>query len=227
MTVLVVAAHPDDEVLGCGASMAKWVEQGESVHVLILAEGVTARDQTRDVEKRRQDISDLRVAAQKAGEIIGLSSLSLLDFPDNRMDSVHLVDIVKPIEQAVSKLKPRTIVTHHDGDLNIDHQITHQAVAISCRPGFADFVRRILAFEVLSSTDWQLSNSSSFFRPNFFVNVEETMPKKVEALNAYRVEMRPWPHSRSLEAVGHLASLRGAAVGCQAAEGFVLLREIC
>ena len=227
MTVLVVAAHPDDEVLGCGASMAKWVEQGESVHVLILAEGVTARDQTRDVEKRRQDISDLRVAAQKAGEIIGLSSLSLLDFPDNRMDSVHLVDIVKPIEQAVSKLKPRTIVTHHDGDLNIDHQITHQAVAISCRPGFADFVRRILAFEVLSSTDWQLSNSSSFFRPNFFVNVEETMPKKVEALNAYSVEMRPWPHSRSLEAVGHLASLRGAAVGCQAAEGFVLLREIC
>ena len=227
MSILVVAAHPDDEVLGCGASVAKWAEAGEEVHILILAEGLTSRDSVRDAENRSEELSALKKSAQAAGKILGVSSVQLLNFPDNRMDSVDLLEIIKLVEKKIEQVKPKTVITHHSGDINIDHQITHQAVVTACRPQPGESVRRLLVFEVPSSTEWQSPNTSSVFRPNWFEDVSKTLERKLEALEIYTDEMRTWPHPRSSQAVEHLARWRGSSVGCEAAEAFILLREVC
>jgi len=219
-------AHPDDEVLGCGASISKWVELGNSVHIIIMAEGITSRDLVRDKGNNRVELSLLEKSAQKAGKILGASSVKLYDFPDNRMDSVDLLDIVKVIEKEVESLKPHTVVTHHGGDLNIDHRIVHDAVSVSCRPQPETSVRRILALEVPSSTEWQLNGSSSIFHPNLFEDVSKTIDKKIEALKAYQSEMRIWPHARSIISIKNMANYRGSSVGCDSAEAFMLLREV-
>ena len=131
-TILIVAAHPDDEVLGCGASIAKWSNAGESVHVLIMSEGATSRGSVRDVNMNSTELSLLSKSANLAGKILGTSSVKLLGLPDNRMDSLDRLDIIKLVEKEVDRLKPHTVVTHHGGDLNIDHQITHKAVMTAC-----------------------------------------------------------------------------------------------
>jgi N-acetylglucosamine malate deacetylase 1 len=226
MTILVVAAHPDDEVLGCGASMAKWAKTGKEVHVVILAEGATSREKERNRKNHLNDISCLAHSAQKSSEILNVKSVELLDYPDNRMDSVDLIDVVKTVENYVEKLKPEVVVTHHFGDLNIDHQITHQAVITACRPMYHQTVKRILSFEVPSATEWQSHTVNNQFNPNWFENISEFLVFKIEALKAYQSEMREWPHPRSLKAVEHLARWRGASIGCDAAEAFMLNRFI-
>lgn len=160
-TILVIAAHPDDEVLGCGATMAKHVRQGDTVHVLILAEGATSRDEKRERDKRTAYLSELAKAAHAAQNILGLSSLTLHDFPDNRMDSVDRLDVIKVIEQHIVLYQPSLVYTHHCGDLNIDHRIVHQAVATACRPFPSQSIRTLLCFEVPSSTEWQPLSSAS------------------------------------------------------------------
>ena len=224
--ILVLAAHPDDEVLGCGGSMAKWSNEGNNVHLLIMAEGATSRDKTRDRESRKADLSYLADSAKKAGKILCAESVKLLNYPDNRMDSVDMLDVVKSIEQHIDKIKPEMVVTHHSGDLNIDHQIIHQAVMVACRPQPDHSVKRILSFEVPSSTEWNSPNVKSVFIPNWFENISDTLKLKIKALEAYGSEMREWPHSRSLKAVKHHACWRGASVGCDAAEAFMLNRFI-
>ena len=227
MSILVVAAHPDDEVLGCGASVAKWADAGKEVHVVILAEGATSRDSARNPESRIEELSTLEKSAQSAGKILGVTSVRLLNFPDNRMDSLDRLDVIKTVEEQIELVKPETVVTHHSGDINIDHQITHQAVVTACRPQPRESVRRLLVFEVPSSTEWQPPNTSPVFRPNWFEDVSKTLESKLQALEIYAEEMRTWPHSRSLQAVEHLARWRGSTVGCEAAEAFILLREVC
>jgi LmbE family N-acetylglucosaminyl deacetylase len=134
MNVLVIAAHPDDEVLGCGATMAKHARQGDVVHILILAEGATSRATNRDRSQWKSEISELAKAAYKAGDILGAKSVTLRDFPDNRMDSCELLDVVKTIEQAIAQHRPEVIYTHHAGDVNVDHRRIHEAVVTACRP---------------------------------------------------------------------------------------------
>ena len=226
MTILVVAAHPDDEVLGCGASMAKWSNAGIEVNVLIMAEGATSRDNVRNREKRIDELSVLAKSARSAGKILGVSSVQLLDFPDNRMDSVDRLEVIKAVEEHIKLLKPVTVVTHHSGDLNIDHRIIHEAVVTACRPNPGNRVRRLLSFEINSSTEWQPDSVSSF-QPSWFEDVSGSISRKLQALEAYSIEIRPWPHSRSLKAVEHLARWRGSTVGTEAAEAFMLLREVC
>ena len=226
MTILVVAAHPDDEVLGCGASMAKWSNAGIEVNVLIMAEGATSRDKVRNREKRIDELSALAKSARSAGKILGVSSVQLLDFPDNRMDSVDRLEVIKAVEEHIKLLKPVTVVTHHSGDLNIDHRIIHEAVVTACRPKPGNRVLRLLSFEINSSTEWQPDSVSSF-QPNWFEDVSGSISRKLQALEAYSIEIRPWPHSRSLKAVEHLARWRGTTVGTEAAEAFMLLREVC
>ena len=226
MKKLVILAHPDDEVLGCGGSMAKWSKEGNDVHVLIMAEGATSRDKTRDKDTRKMELYQLAESAQNAGNILGVKSVTLLDYPDNRMDSVDLLDVIKDIEHAVEKLKPEVVVTHHSGDLNIDHRLVHEAVITACRPQPDHPVKRILCFEVPSSTEWQTPHTSSLFNPTWFEDVSETIKLKLKALATYKSEMREWPHSRSLQAVEHLARWRGASVGYEAAEAFMLVRQI-
>lgn len=224
--VLVFAAHPDDEVLGCGATIAKHVMLGDEVHVVILAEGATSRDEKRDRGQRRSDLSELAEAAHKAKEILGVASLVLHDFPDNRMDSVDLLDVVKTIESHIDKVRPEIVYTHHGGDVNIDHRCIHEAVITACRPQPLQLVKTLLFFEIPSSTEWQVPGSAPPFTPNWFVDVSATLSTKQTALQVYSAEMRPWPHSRSIEAVEHLARWRGGSVGVEAAEAFVVGRNL-
>ena len=224
--ILIISAHPDDEVLGCGGSMAKWSKDGYQVHVLIMAEGATSRDKSRDRNSRKQELSILTEAANQAAGILGVYSVELLEFPDNRMDSVDLLDVIKVIENYVKKLQPEIVVTHHEGDLNIDHQIIHKAVITSCRPQPDNSIKRILSYEVPSATEWNSPTTNNPFVPNWFEDISGTLEMKIKALKAYHSEMRKWPHARSFKAIEHLARWRGASVGFEAAEAFMLVREI-
>lgn len=224
--MLVVAAHPDDEVLGCGGSIARHVSLGHEVQVLILAEGITSRDLSRDRLIRTTELSALAQSAQKANALLGVSKLILEQFPDNRLDTVALLDLIHPIEAALSEFQPSLVYTHFNGDLNIDHRRIHDAVLTACRPTPGQSVKSILQFEIPSSTEWQSPNPSGSFSPSWHNDITAQLDKKLTALKAYESEMRPWPHARSLEAVSALAQWRGASVGVRAAEAFVLARHI-
>ena len=225
-SVLVVAAHPDDEVLGCGGTIARHTDEGDQVHVLIVAEGATSRQQQRDRNQAIDELSALAQAAQQAGVILGASGVELLDLPDNRLDSLDRLDLIKQIEERIERHQPQVVYVHHAGDVNIDHRRLHEAVVTACRPTPGQPVRRLLSFEVASSTEWQPPGSAPAFQPNWFVDISSQWPRKREALEAYASEMRPWPHARSLEALEHLARWRGAQVGVEAAEAFCLLRQL-
>ena len=226
MSVLVLAAHPDDEVLGCGATMARLAAEGHAVDVVIVAEGATSRDADRQPDTRRDELSALTSAARHAGEILGVRSVDLLGLPDNRLDSMDRLSLIKAVEAVVARIQPNTVFTHHAGDVNIDHRRLHEAVVTACRPQPGHCVRRLLFFEVASSTEWQPPGSAPAFQPAVFYDVADTLAAKRQALAAYASEMRPWPHARSLEAVEHLARWRGASVGVVAAEAFMLGREV-
>jgi LmbE family N-acetylglucosaminyl deacetylase len=225
-SVLVIAAHPDDEVLGCGGTIARHADSGRRVDVLIVAEGATSRGLERDREAHRSELSSLAEAGHEAGKILGASSVELLDFPDNRMDSVVRLDLVKVVENAIRKHQPRTVLTHHSGDVNIDHRVLHDAVIAACRPQPNHPVKELLFFEVASSTEWRPPLSAQAFLPNWFEDISDTLERKLEALSAYASELREYPHPRSLHAVRALAQWRGATVGVRAAEAFHLGRAI-
>lgn len=222
MNVLVVAAHPDDEVLGCGGTIARHTASGDEVRVLILGKGIASRGTGR----KAAELAKLRSAAKKANAILAVKEHFLERMPDNRMDGVDLLDVVKVVEQHIDDFNPQTVYTHHAGDLNVDHRVTHQAVMTACRPVPGLSVARILCFEVPSSTEWQAPASGPVFAPNWFCDISCTLPAKLKALRAYADEMRKWPHPRSLRAVKHLAHWRGATVGVDAAEAFVLARAV-
>jgi len=225
-SVLVVAAHPDDEVLGCGGTIARHADAGDRVQVLILAEGATSRQLQRDRGQAGDELSALAQAAQQARVILGAQGVELLDFPDNRLDSVDRLDLVKQIEERIARYQPHVVYVHHAGDVNVDHRRLHEAVVTACRPTPGQPVRRLLSFEVASSSEWQPPGSAPPFQPNWFVDISAQWPRKREALAAYDSEMRLWPHARSLEALEHLARWRGAQVGVDAAEAFCLLRQL-
>jgi len=218
-TVLVVAAHSDDEALGCASTMAKHIDGGDQVHVLFMTNGVDARSVTGDEALKRQD------AAQKAVDVLGVASMKNLNFPDNKMDSVPLLDVTQRLEKVIAELQPAIIYTHHIGDLNIDHQVTHKAVMTACRPQPDFCVKEIYAFEVLSSTEWQTPNIHPF-SPNVFVDISDFIDTKKRVLESYGEEMRQIPHSRSIDNVIRLNAIRGNAVGVNFAEAFMLLRKI-
>lgn len=224
--VLVVAAHPDDEVLGCGGTIARHAEAGDEVHVLILGEGVTSRDPRRDNQRRRKDIAGLDRAVAAAAKTLGVAKVHRAYLPDNRFDSVDLLDVIKEVERVVEAVAPAHIYTHHAGDLNVDHRIVHRAVLTAARPLPGSSVRTILAFEVPSSTEWQGQGSDVPFAPQVYREVTRSLNEKLKALSAYRGEIRPYPHPRSLRAVEALARYRGATVGVEAAEAFILVRDI-
>jgi LmbE family N-acetylglucosaminyl deacetylase len=223
--VLVVAAHPDDEVLGCGGTIARLAADGVDVHVAFLADGVGVRGAVQ--EDQRDALEARRAAAAAAARILGACSLSFDDLPDNQLDIVPLLDITQRVEALIARLVPDTVFTHHAGDLNIDHRRVHQAVLTACRPQQSLPVRTVLAFEVPSSTEWQPPGSGEPFVPTSFVDIGLTLAKKLAALDAYATEMRPWPHPRSHAGVEALARWRGASVGCEAAEAFVIVRHVC
>jgi len=225
-TVLVVAAHPDDEVLGCGGTLARMAGEGRAVHILLMADGETSR-----VGDPGQMAVVGRLAARKAAalmacKILGCTSVEVLALPDNRLDGLELLDVVKLIEAFVQRYRPSAVLTHHAGDVNIDHRVVHEAVITACRPQPDHPVKELLFFEVPSSTEWRPPGSAESFNPNWFVDISMTLAKKLAALEAYEAELRAYPHPRSLRAVDSLARWRGATVGVEAAEAFILGRMI-
>lgn len=220
-SVLVVASHPDDEVLGCGGTIARHCAQGDRVAVLFMADGVGARPEMLDQALLRR-----RRGAETACGLLGTTDITFLPYPDNQLDQVPLLELAQEIEKAVGRLRPEIVYTHHAGDVNIDHRRTHDAVITACRPQPGFPVRRLLFFEIASSTEWRPPNSLPPFAPQWFNDVSGFLALKLKALEAYAEEMRPYPHPRSVEAVEHLARWRGATVGVEAAEAFELGREV-
>jgi N-acetylglucosamine malate deacetylase 1 len=218
--VLVVAAHADDEVLGCGGTIARHIAEGDSVYLVLMADGVNSRTgaSEADMELRRS-------AADRAQQILGVTEVHYLGFPDNRLDSIPLLDIVQELESVVQRIAPSVIYTHHHGDLNIDHCRTQEAVMTACRPQPGCSVKEIYGFEVLSSTEWATPQTEPF-TPTLYVDISAQFPAKLAALKAYAEEMHSTPHSRSLEHAEVLAQHRGYSIGVQVAEAFVVYRMI-
>lgn len=219
--VLVVAAHPDDEILGCGGTMAKMAKQGNEVYTLILGRGIAARGHGQEEAKGR--IEELDVCMQAANKAVGVKEVFGFDFPDNCFDSVALLDIVKVVEEIKCKVKPDVILTHYCNDLNIDHRLTCEAVITATRPMVGESVREIYSFEVMSSTEWNYPLS---FSPDTFFDISETIKVKLQALEHYKSEMREFPHPRSLEAVELNAKTWGFKTGLKSAEAFECVRII-
>jgi len=221
--VLVIAAHPDDEVLGCGGTIARLSKKGYEMYVLILGEGITSRDDIRDLQKREIEILDLKRQAEEANKILGVKQVFHHDFPDNRFDTVPLLDIIKVIEKIKNNVKPEIIFTHYEKDLNIDHQITYRAVITATRPLKEENVKEIYSFEIPSSTEWSYPLS---FSPNVFYDISETIDIKIKALEEYKTELKKYPHPRSLEGVKLIAKNWGIKVGLNYSEAFKTVRII-
>jgi LmbE family N-acetylglucosaminyl deacetylase len=226
MTVLVVAAHPDDEILGCGATIARHADNGDRVHILIMGEGATSRGESGEHGSFDTEIGALQNAARQAAVVLGAESPRFACFPDNRMDSLDLLDVIKVVEKTMSEIHPDIVYTHHGNDLNIDHRLTHNAVATACRPVPGASVAAFYTFETVSSTEWSTGLLDRPFNPNRYVDVEQQIDRKFAALQCYQSELRPYPHARSIEAIRALASLRGAQVGMRSAEAFMVIREL-
>lgn len=224
-SIAVIAAHADDEVLGCGGTISKFVSEGRHVHVLILGDGVSSRSNMTSDQMLNENTMRNR-AAETANELLGTTSLTLLTLPDNRMDSLDLLDIVKIIENFIEKHQPSTVLTHHAGDVNIDHRVVHDAVIAACRPLPNSCIQELLFFEIASSTEWRPPTSAHAFNPNLFINISQHLDAKLKALAAYKEELRSFPHPRSLQGITSLAHWRGATAGFDAAEAFILGRKI-
>ncbi len=218
-SVLVVAAHPDDEVLGAGGTLARHGNNGDEVRVIFLADGVGAGGTL-----SQEELTTRKGSARMAADLLGLASLHFLDRPDNRLDTVPLLDIVQEIEARMEEVRPATVYTHHGGDLNVDHRIAHQATLTACRPLPGASIKAIYAFEVPSSSEWSSPQIGGAFEPRRLVEIDIDL--KLQALNCYDQELRKFPHPRSAEAVAALARWRGASAGLEAAEAFDVVREI-
>lgn len=224
-TVLAIMAHPDDEVLGCGATLARHAEAGDSVHVLFLADGETARQQAYLPDAMSGAIAAREEQAKRAAAVLGCQVPRFARFPDNRLDGVELLQLAKCVEATLCELTPEIVYTHDLGDLNIDHRRTREAVLVACRPLSGRSPRRIYGCEVLSSSEWGDVGGPAF-RPRRYVCSASTLDRKIEAMFCYESEMASYPHPRSKEAVRALAILRGAESGLGTAEAFDVIREI-
>lgn len=225
--ILVVAAHPDDEVLGCGGTIAKMRKRGHDVRVIFLAEGITARY----VPEQFSDPDVIRRIERRNAN--ALKALAILGVPGNecfvgsryccRLDQVPLIDLTKEIEKHIREFRPTMIFTHTTDDTNVDHGVVHRAVLAAARPLHGQSLRALYSFEILSSTEW---NPPKPFAPTVFHDITDFIDAKVAALAAYEDEMLPSPHPRSADVMRALATYRGAQAGLKFVEGFALIRAI-
>ncbi len=222
--VLVVASHPDDEILGVGATIRKHVMNGDECYALILGEGITSRYDNRELYEKSK-IDSLHKQVIEVSKIIGFKEVFLENLKDNRFDSYDLLDIVKVIEKYIYKIKPNIVYTHHYGDVNIDHKITFEAVLTATRPIGGNCIEEVYCFDTVSSTEWNFKNINNF-KPNYFVDVSETMKYKIDAMKVYKDELREYPHPRSLENLEYSARRYGSIISTDYAEAFEVVRII-
>ena len=225
MTTLVIAAHPDDEVLGCGGTIRRLANEGHDIFIVILGEGITSR------QAQRQDadpalIKALHHRSHQVAELLGAKDLFMYSLPDNRFDTVPMLDVVKVIDDLVAKLKPQVVYTQHGGDLNVDHVVTFRATLTATRPMASSPVRAVYAYEVASSSEWAFQQFAPVFQPNMFMDIGATLETKIRAMQTYESEARLFPHPRSPEALRAAAQHWGSVVGLLSAEAFNLVREI-
>jgi N-acetylglucosamine malate deacetylase 1 len=218
MNVLVVAAHPDDELLGVGGTIVAHVSKGDRVMCMVMCEGVSLRyDSSWDGEVRKQ--------AQDAARILGVTELKLGSMPDQRLETMALCELTREIEACIKEWQPEIIYTHFGGDVNRDHRIVSEAVLVAARPYSAPSVKEILMFETPSSTEWGTPSLTTTFQPNVYVDVSDFLQRKIDAFSCYTAEVRDAPHPRSLTALANRAQFWGSVVNRQSAEAFLLVRS--
>ena len=235
MKILVIAAHPDDEVLGMGGTIKKLTKSGNKVKIVILATGIAARRSTtfqnntkygineKDKKIIESQIKEIRSQAKKASRILGVNDIEFLDFPDNEMDTVSSLKITKTIESIINKFKPNKIFTHSPFDVNVDHRLIYQATLTATRPNSQRNVEEVYSFEVPSSTEWFFPMS---FQPNVFVDISKELKVKLKAMSMYKKEVKKFPHPRSLKLLEHVSKRWGSVSGFSAAEAFYLVRQL-
>lgn len=220
MRILVVAAHPDDETCGMGGTIARYSGEGAEVYVCILSDGVTVRHQ----EVKRQ-----RECARRACHVLGVKEVFFHDLPDQRLDQVGLLEVVRPIEKHVSELKPQIVFCPPWEDVNQDHRAAFEATMVAARPVPGSPVQCVLSYEIPSSTEWSPA-TIAVFKPNVFLDISDHMEQKLSAMreyaSAYASELKAFPHPRSLEGLRVYAQQRGISVGLPCAEAFHLFRAI-
>lgn len=226
--IMLVVAHPDDELLGLGATFHKLIkEYNVTTHVVILGEGITSRSDVRDTKVWEKELEIHRDNINKAQLAIGYHTTSIYDFQDNRFDSVALLDIVKVVEKEKKEFNPDVIFTNHGGDVNVDHQRTYESIITACRPMQNEKVKMIVTFETPSGTEWRSPTDPRHFLPNLFVSVSETdVDAKIKGMESYEFERRPYPHPRSPEALKIQAQRWGVMIGSNFAEAFCIARSI-
>lgn len=226
--ILVVVAHPDDELLGLGGTINRLINDYNCiVRSVILGEGITSRADNRDTSLWTEELALHRSNIDNAQRAIGYQSTSIYNLADNRFDTVALLDIIKLIEKEKKEFQPEIIFTHHGGDVNIDHQRTFEAVVTATRPVPGEIVNTIIAFETASGTEWRASSDPKHFVPNFFIEIsEENLEAKIKGMESYELEKRPYPHPRSPESLKIQAQRWGIVIGKTYAEAFMIIRVI-
>jgi LmbE family N-acetylglucosaminyl deacetylase len=213
--ILAIAAHPDDEVLGCGGTLALHVDAGDRVAALIACEGESLRYGVGAVNQA-DDI-------HQAAKVLGIQEVRTLRFADQKLDTLSLVDIITPLEKAIGEIRPDIVYCQYGGDINRDHYMLFQAALVATRP-LAEFIRAVYAFETASSTEWAYPRT---FAPDTWIDISTTLERKIGAMACYRSEVRDYPHPRSLEALRHRAAYWGNQVALRAAEVFMTVRRVC
>jgi LmbE family N-acetylglucosaminyl deacetylase len=212
--ILIVASHPDDEILGCSGTVKKLINDGFEVVTIITTKG-------------RKEVEDsMQSNILNANKQLGVNEVIFLQYPNLELETIPLHEITKEIEGLIDQYNPEIIFTHHYGDLNRDHQITYQAVLTAARPLPGKKPIELICFETVSSSEWNHHTNDKTFKPNYFVDITNTINNKIEALKAYDIEMRPYPHPRSYEGIEYLARVRGMTIGVNYAEAFEIIRRV-
>jgi LmbE family N-acetylglucosaminyl deacetylase len=226
--IMIVVAHPDDEILGLGGTMNKLILNNKVItKVVILGEGITSRSNKRNPDQWKKELKTHKANIVAAQKCIGYHQLAVYDFPDNRFDSVDLLDIIKAIEKEKLDFQPDIIFTHHGGDVNIDHQRTFEAVMTACRPLSQENVKTIITFETASGTEWRANSDPKHFLPNLFYSFDkDNLAAKIKSMEKYEFEKRMFPHPRSPKALKIQAQRWGVVVGNEYVEAFCIIRTI-
>ena len=218
-SVLVVAPHLDDEVLGCGGTIARHVAEGDEVQVAIVSMGDLALYPIEEEEAQRLEL-------KAAHEVLGVAGVHFLDFPAPRLDTVPGYHLADAIGHVVRSVKPTIVYLPYRGDIHVDHRAVYLATLVATRPINACPVRQLLCYETLSETEWASPFGDEAFIPNVFVYISDFLPRKLQAFSCYESQLKQFPHPRSLEGIESLARFRGATVSVPAAEAFMLIRQI-
>jgi N-acetylglucosamine malate deacetylase 1 len=217
--LLVIAPHPDDEVLGCGGTIIKHSSNGDEVYLCIVTRPYTPDWPEDEINLRRDEVV-------RVNKILGIKKTFRLDLPTVKLDTLPQKELNRAISQVLDMVQPEVVYIPHRGDVNKDHQLVFDAAMVATRPRPGSTINKVICYETLSETEWGAPSRENTFIPNVFVDISKTLATKLKALSEYKTELKRFPHPRSLEAVTALSKTRGSSIGAKAAEAFMLIREI-